>query len=108
MNYSTTSKMENCDNYLPLSKPAVIDDYLRYYNYIRDNKCSLHEIPEEFRKSSICLEAVKYRRNALAHMPTELRTMETCLEAVKYNGISLRYVPEKFRTKELCTVAVKR
>jgi len=52
-------------------------------------------VPEKFKTTEMCLEALKQHGWVLEYVPKKLKTLELCLEAVKKYRRALQYVPEE-------------
>lgn len=66
----------------------------------------LEKIPEEYRNTDLCLNAVTQNGWSLKFVPDSTKNTEICLQAVKTHGISLQYIPQNLRSKEICLQAV--
>ena len=68
---------------------------------------SFSVIPDEYKTTEMCVEAVKAFGENLKYVPNGLKTLTICQMAVLSRGSALKYVPEELVTKEMCYSAIR-
>lgn len=79
----------------------------QYLDDIKNRRCYLKSIDEQYRTHEICFAAVQQSGVALFDVPGIFKTYTMCMEAVKEYGCALQCVPDNHKTYELCKTAIQ-
>jgi hypothetical protein len=101
-------KYLNKNNKFILFKSVNINSYDMCYNLIKNNICSLKNIPEKYKTLEICEISILNNSLSLQYVPNNLRTYDLCIKSVIKNSYSLEYVPEKLKDINICMIAINR